>query len=302
MFGNKKTPKHQEPDKCLYTIYHPFKASSEARAWAGDSYKFFSIDPSIKNFGLRTEIRSHDGKNISTVSTSRTSLEPPCVRKPKNAPPVKEKAPTSVVCDIYEKTDVLLNSEIENIRTSHFIIMERQIPRNYKAVRLSQHVLDFICEKVRDSPLMPIIIELDSKVKARYLGCPRGLNERQTKLWLIEKAIQLLDWRGDKETANLIRTVKKKDDLADTVCQIEGFCKLNGQLPMTLVPAGVDTNVHLPVILQQPEESKKKKKASAKGQAQGLVGFLLAKPSAPSLPSTDPVPAPMPKLVLKKKK
>ena len=293
MFGNKKTPKHQEPDKCLYTIYHPFKAADTARRWAGDSYKFFSIDPSIKNFGLRTETRSHDGKNIQTVSTSRTSLEPPVTRRPKNAPPVKEKAPISVVCDLYEKTNVLLNSEIDNIRTSHFIIMERQIPRNYKAVRLSQHVLDFICNAVRDSPLMPIIIELDSKVKARYLGCPRGLNERQTKLWLIEKALQLLEWRGDMNTANLIRTVKKKDDLADTICQIEGFCKLNGQLPLTPVPAGANVNVQLPVILQQPAEPKKK--AKAKSQTNGLVGFLLGEPVAPA-----PAPA-LPKLVLKKK-
>ena len=48
-FG-KKTPKSQEPDKTLHTIYYPHTISHTERKWNQDYYQILSIDPGkIKN-------------------------------------------------------------------------------------------------------------------------------------------------------------------------------------------------------------------------------------------------------------
>lgn len=281
MFGRKKTPKNQEADKTLYTVYHPYARPAEERSWPASAfYQITSIDPSIKHFGSRVERRYLDGR-IETVHFARTGFVPPVPKRKKNEP-APPPPPPDPVCKLYQDVTAFLDLLLSFLRESHFIIMERQLPHNYKAVRLSQHVVSYLSLLLKDCLLMPIIVELDSKVKSRYLGCPRGLNERQTKLWLIEKALQLLTWRNDAENAALIRDSKKKDDLADTVCQAEAFFVLIGFQHLTRVPDGASTYVELPGLAPLPPAPEPKKKVKSKVQNAGLVQFMMAGPTAVS--------------------
>jgi hypothetical protein len=77
---------------------------------------------------------------------------------------------------------------------------------------------------LKNSQLNPMIIEIDSKGKTKFLNAkpPEG----QIKAWSVEKALQLAyirkDWKSFFKILNATR--HKSDDLADTMVQIEALC------------------------------------------------------------------------------
>ena len=108
------------------------------------------------------------------------------------------------------------------------IIIEKQLPINYKAVRMSQHTLTYFMVHLANLPTRPMFYEISPKLKGRELGVSPLLNERGLKLWAIEKATELLTTRNDKWGLEIMnrkvnKRKEKKDDLSDTVCQIEAF-------------------------------------------------------------------------------
>ncbi len=113
------------------------------------------------------------------------------------------------------------------IMNTHIVLIERQLAKNYKAVRISQHLISCLIMLMSTSVLNPLIYELDPKVKSRILAPGIKMDARQVKKWAIERAYRLLKSRGDENHKRLEnKKVKKKDDLADTVIQIEAFCRL----------------------------------------------------------------------------
>ena len=245
MFGrNKSVPKSQQPDKQPYTLYHPNDGRPASdRIWNQNYYQVVSIDPSIKNFGFRIERRYIVQSNgilssgpIVPLSFLRVAFGPPPVKKKKNAEgklvPIEPEPDPNGPVTLYSEVTDFLDQHIPAFLETHFFIIERQLPHNYRAVRISQHVISYLLDRLKSAPLMPIMMEIDSKLKSRQLGCPRGLNERQNKLWLIAKALDLCRIRGDTASLNLITREKKKDDLSDTICQIEAIFILL-QLPAT---------------------------------------------------------------------
>ena len=77
-------------------------------------------------------------------------------------------------------------------------------------------------------PQLPMFLELVPTLKGRELGAPPNLNEIGIKLWAIDKALELLTDRNDKVGLDILnRKVngrkEKKDDLSDTICQIEAL-------------------------------------------------------------------------------
>lgn len=232
--GRGKTiPKSQQPDKTPFTIYHPNGAPDN---WTQDYYQVVSIDPSMQNFGFRVERRYRSGRIVS-LGFARITLGPPPIRRKKDPHtgkmvPIDPPPDPNTPVETYMKTTDFLDQYKSMYMDTHMIIMERQLPHNYKAVRISQHVISYFLAMLKNAPLRPVIIEVDSKLKSRQLGCPKGLNERQNKLWLIEKAMELCQLRQDMESYTAINTSKKKDDLADTICQIEAVFSYLG-LPVT---------------------------------------------------------------------
>ena len=108
----------------------------------------------------------------------------------------------------------------------HYVIIERQLAENYRAVRISQHTITYFLVQLKNSTLNPIIIELDSKVKGGQLGGAMGLSSKQLKAWAVEKAISILTMRNDSFSLDILNKIKKKDDLADCVVQLDALCSM----------------------------------------------------------------------------
>lgn len=213
-----KIPKSQRPPKTPYTAYNPHSRSLTERKWNQGYYRVVSIDPSGrsgKNFGFRVEQRPGPGDygNITADLFIRYSIQIG------NVEPEDE-----CLCKKYDLLTNFLDENLSLFLTSHIILIERQLPENYSAVRFSQHILSYFLIKLKDTELLPLILEVDSKLKIRQLGIPSGLPKKEYKTRLIEKAKELLRMRGDIEGVKFIEKSKiKADDICDCVCQIEAI-------------------------------------------------------------------------------
>jgi hypothetical protein len=242
-----KIAKSQQPDKTPYTIFtaQRNRQSLAFRKWAEPYIQLVSIDPvkqNLGNFAIRIERRFNNGLIIPLVFTKLIKHQKENKKDEEEEEQEKSKPRTKKdltqpdpICDIYDQLTEFLNQYLELIRESHIIIVERQVPFNYKAVRVSQHVLTYFFTVMKQSKTVdPVILEIDPQLKTRELGAPKGLNERQVKQWSVEKGTELLQMRGDTEslaTLERYKTMKKAtvsqkklDDLCDTVCQIEALC------------------------------------------------------------------------------
>lgn len=294
MFANRnRIPKSQLPDKAPYTIHNPHSRPLSERTWPQDHLQIISIDPSIKNLGFRIEKRYYDGK-IETLVLSRTTFGVNSVVTETTA-----NGSQQTVNTLFREISQFLNQFRELFPSTHIMIMERQLPQNYKAVRVSQHVLTEMMSRLTDLPLLPVIVEVDSKLKSRQLGCPKGLNERQTKLWLIEKALDLCSKRADDFSFGLISRSRKKDDMADVICQVEAWCSLVGfpvtapVIKLSVRPAVTSAPAHPPA----PPKPKLVIASSSVGPSAPTVGRP-PQPSGPVEPLPDKRPITKPKLVI----
>ena len=213
----KKVPKSQEPDKSLYTIHHchstPIPIEWNCRK---DYYRVMSIDPGKKNFCFRIELRNLETGNITTEVYEKIDL-------------IGSQPSDRVTVDYINRNAItILDRYIDLILNCHIIIIERQMQINYKMVRFSQHVITYLMIKVMNNSLKTVILEIDSKLKTKQLNAPKKLGADGTKTWAIEKAYLLLKQRNDLLSINIMDKAQKskKDDLADTVIQIEAVFSL----------------------------------------------------------------------------
>lgn len=217
--------KSQQPEKTPFLTYLPHSTivpiNIKERKWLEDYYQVASIDPALKNCALRIERRYHSGK-IITIIYERTQF-------------LAKGEETTPSNPVYSRINNFFDKHLQNLLCCHIVIMERQLPQNYKAVRVSQCILSYLLIKLKDAPLLPTIIEVDSKLKSKpnLIDCPRGLNERQIKTWSVEKAKELLNARQDHTALAILEKAKKVDDLADTLCQVEAFFAYI-ELPLTV--------------------------------------------------------------------
>jgi hypothetical protein len=214
MFGQKKTPKLQKEDTTPYTEYNIHSIDVNNRKWPS-IIRIISIDPGVVNLCIRVEERSID-RRIKYV--------------PKSYYYEKTHMPKDEMClqsgnenTYYAKFLDILERNWDLFNTCHVLIMERQLPINYKAVRISQHILTYFLIKMKNLPQLPMIFEINSTLKTKEHGI-KHLNAHGVKAWSIEYALNILNSRNDVDSLNIINKSKKKDDLADTVTQIEAFC------------------------------------------------------------------------------
>lgn len=218
----KKIAKSQQADKTPYTIYNPHTVSLDDRKWSGDEYWILSIDPGNSHFAMRIEVRP-------------VSLDRPFMPYTKLFEKVKlnDKLIDTYHNTTYEFLTDYLQSKHDLILQCHYIILERQLPENYKMVRLAQHTLSYFLILLKNSVLLPVIIEIDPKLKGKQLDAPSNINKRGLKLWSVAKAKELLQLRDDQVSLDILNKLKtKKDDLSDTVCQLEAMV-IQWELPST---------------------------------------------------------------------
>lgn len=221
-----KVPKSEKPDISLYTIHH-CHSTSEPKAWykKDDYIRVMSIDPGKRNFCFRIELRFCNKDKIITEAYEKIDL-------------LGTQNTEKVTIDYINRNVLMvLDNYINLILNCDLIIIERQLSENYRMVRFSQHIITYLMVKVRDNSLKTVIMEIDSKLKTKMLNAPRKLNKREVKLWSIEKATEILTLRKDENSLNVLQKAKsKKDDLADTVIQIEAVFVMIHESNAPIVP------------------------------------------------------------------
>ena len=150
-----------------------------------------SFDPAIVNLGVRIEVRRSE-LDRTTLYYARWHLNSK---------------------DTFTDLITRIRSIIDLLKSCDFIVCERQMPINYDMVRLSQHLMSSIRLLLPDV----IILEVSIALKARYLKDLYG-KDIDVKKEAIRRAKDLLDQQG----LDILKSESKKDDLSDTLVQIEG--------------------------------------------------------------------------------
>lgn len=127
-------------------------------------------------------------------------------------------------CPLYRDVTKFFQEQHDKIKGVDLVMIERQPPINYKTVRLSQHMISYFSVRYPDAH----VIDIDPRLKGASFGLPKGTPKPELKKWAIAEAGKLLRHHDQDLTLLTLRTSRKKDDLADTVVQVEGFCRLTG--------------------------------------------------------------------------
>jgi hypothetical protein len=217
MFSKPKLAKSQQPDKTPFTIHDPHTCNVEHREelWEKEKYiQVASIDPAVKNLALRVEKRYRTG-TISPLVFVKVDINP--VADDENN------------CTAYKKLSAFLETYKSDLINCHYVLIERQLPENYRAVRISQHTITWFMEHLKNNSVLTLIYEVDPKLKGRQLGASSNLNKRGLKQWAVEEATKILQQRNDQVSLAIMKKAgKKQDDLGDTIVQIEALFKYLG--------------------------------------------------------------------------
>lgn len=213
-----KIPKSQQPDKTSYTVYNCHDCVVDGHEFyrGKNIIRILSIDPGLRNFCFRIEVRDYLNRTITPLAYEKYDL-------------TGSTESNKVRIDyIYRNVITLLNRFYNIINECDLVIIERQMITNYKMIRFSQHIISYLMVKLNNNPIKTIIMEIDSKLKSQQLKAPKFIDKRDVKKWSIQKAIELATIRSDYTSLNIINTAKgaKKDDFADTLVQIESFLML----------------------------------------------------------------------------
>lgn len=230
----KKMPKCQKPESNEFTAYNPHTIDLKNRDWP-EVVQVISIDPGIRNLALRIESRGISNSNVPIKTVVFEKLH------------IKEEDRQLIgnVDQLYFLITNFLDAYLEIFKRCHIMLIERQLPTNYRAVRISQHIISYFLFHFKNlTPSLPMIFEVDSKLKGKQLGFSKHLNERGLKLWSVDYAKSLLVKRQDYIGLEILQKMKKKDDHSDCVLMIEAFFSFQGW-PLTTEVVSLKLN---PVI------------------------------------------------------
>lgn len=177
------------------------------------SHTIISIDPGTKNYALRIEKRYNSlcgAHNLSIVTVVMIKKLFDDTRSHVNDGGTKSQLSTGLID--------FLDSYKDHYPTASMVIVERQMSNNPDMWRISQATMDYFLIKY---PHL-IVVELDAHLKSKAFNAPKMLKS-ELKKWDIETAERLLTARGDDEGLRILRSYKKKDDIADTVIGIEAL-------------------------------------------------------------------------------
>ena len=233
MFG---APKICRDDKSDYVLYYqpPGTTSPPIGFQAGNIPEngclCVSIDPAIKNFGIRIENRL--ANNVITPLYFYRIDFTKAYPAPEETKPKTGKKPKTEIARVNPQIlDAILQLFIQLfpiLKQCRLVVIERQPPVNYQSTRLFQHILTWFLTMVGQFDYPCWIYDVNSGLKGEIFGAPKGLTYNQLKAWDIDKALAVLEQRGDQQSIAVIKhhrgkTKTKSDDLADTVIQLEAL-------------------------------------------------------------------------------
>lgn len=215
----KRPGKLNLPDKNEFTTYNPHSIDLNERKWP-EVVKVISIDPGIRNLAIRVESRGINSNcyPIKTLVFEKLRITEDDRRLEGN------------VDQLFFLLTNFLDKYRDIFKECHMLIIERQLPINYKAVRVSQHIISYFLFLFKNlMPALPLIYEVDPKLKGRQLGASKHLNERGIKQWSVDLGKELCAKRQDYDALKILQKNKaKSDDLCDVVVQIESFFVFQG--------------------------------------------------------------------------
>jgi hypothetical protein len=224
---NRKAPTNH---KLPYAIFNPhsgpapltsnIQTMSALEPRAESFIDIMSIDPGILNCGLRIERRRYIHNQLLAVETIvmvRINFNE------ENRDEVKDPQTRQFDTAYYTRSIKILDKFSQYFLQCQYILIESQLPINYSMVRMSQHLITYLCTKVMDLGNRPLIIEMDPHLKSRLLGAPGKMKKPELKKWSRTTALQILQNRDDNEARNAILKTNKGDDMSDTICQCEAW-------------------------------------------------------------------------------
>ena len=136
----------------------------------------------------------------------------------------------------YNMTD-LLDKYVKYWDQCDAFVIERQMSfgkkHNTMALKLAQHCWSYFSFKYGR---FKEIIDFPAYYKTQILGASKiekhtkagkisykAVDKPSRKKWCIHKAMAILAERNDFNTISIISSVKKQDDLADVLCQLQAF-------------------------------------------------------------------------------
>ena len=143
----------------------------------------------------------------------------------------------------YLDTEVLYNmNDLLDEYASYFdkcqtIVIEKQMSfgkkHNTMALKLAQHCFSYFVFRYGR---FKQIIEFPAYYKTQILGAPKietrlkngkikykSIDKPTRKKWSVIQTVEILNDRGDDNTISSLNSVKKKDDLADVITQLQAY-------------------------------------------------------------------------------
>lgn len=217
-FGNTKTPKSQKPDN-LPLYFHRFhtKDVNYDLVWQQDYRQLVIIDIGYENLCRRISRRKMSPKKVTPIAFDKVN--------------VRIEADEEEFRVLFRDLEVWLDQHRRDYFDTHVIIIEWQLPQNYKAIRISTFILSYFYFLLKDTPLFPFIIEMRSGFKDDYFPILKPLNQNARKSKCGELGLELLHLFDDKQSLEIMEQgtskhkKKKIDDYGDTVLMEEVFCR-----------------------------------------------------------------------------
>lgn len=212
-FYNKaKIPKSEDEPKTPYNTYwfHSIpRLESQSKTAQREFIKIASFDVANKTYAIRVEARFMDGRVVPIIFDLWD------LRTMQTGDP---DFPDENRSNLFRKLDEIKKYLID----LDIVLIERQIPLNVKSRNMMCATIDYFGILLRDSPYYPIIYDVCPKLKGRILGAGR-LSKPELKQWAVVKAKEILKLNNDEWSLKRLDGHKKKDDLADTIVQLEAF-------------------------------------------------------------------------------
>lgn len=204
-----KVSKGQKLDGNSFVYHNPHSIGFEMRENKLNYIQLVSIDPARDNFAIRIERRYPKERVVQTVVQYKTKFS---------------QSESGNNTDFKEITDFLDLYAAYWIDTL-YVVIEKQPPLKLYNIVQAQHVKSYFMIRMKNMPLLPLIIDQDPKIKGKYLDAPAYIGDRGIKKWSVKMAYQLLETRQDTFCLDVLnRCPTKLDDLTDTICQLEAFC------------------------------------------------------------------------------
>lgn len=219
MFPTAKTPKSQKPDNVplYFHRFHTKEVVDYNAFWTQPYRQLVIIDIGYENLCRRISRRHFLPKKVETLALDKTN--------------VKIETDEEDFRVLFQDIEIFLDIHRQEYLNAHVVIIEWQLPVNYKAVRISTFILAYFYFLLKDTALMPFILEMRSGFKDEYYPVLKPLNQNARKAKCTELGLEHYELTGDTfslevmEAGTSRKKKKKQDDYADVGLMEEVFCR-----------------------------------------------------------------------------